>query len=200
MKFDELNQLKRFFASMEISDDEKNKRCDFAYLLYGEIYYFFAIVNVEIELAKHKDIEINSIAESHRRTFENRLEDVFKDVPHEPDHIPRLVDDIVDTTNRHLGEEYYVSKDRALLIAQNESNSAYNYVDYDNAVKSGKQYKTWLTENDDRVRMNHAEVDGEKIPIDEMFTVGSDRMRYPHDYLNGSAGNLINCRCVCIYE
>lgn len=199
-KFDELNQLKRFFSTMELSEDEKQKRCDFAFLLYEAIYYTFSFIKVDKEVAKRNLTEKTDIADSYKETLENRLEDAFKDITHEPDYIPRLVDDIIETTNRHPDDPYYLSRDRALLIAQNESNTAYNYVDYDNAVKNGKQYKVWITENDDRVRMDHAEVDGQKIPIDEMFTVGNDKMRYPHDYVNGSADNLVNCRCVCVYE
>lgn len=199
-RFDELNQLKRFFSTMELSEDEKQKRCDFAFLLYEAIYYTFSFIKVDKEIAKRNSTEKTDIADSYKETLENRLEDAFKDIPHEPDYIPRLVDDIIETTNRHPDDSYYLSRDRALLIAQNESNTAYNYVDYDNAVKNGKQYKVWITENDDRVRMDHAEVDGQKIPIDEMFTVGNDKMRYPHDYVNGSADNLVNCRCVCVYE
>jgi len=257
-KFDELNQLKRFFATMELSEDEKKKRCDFAYSLYEAIYYTFTFLKVESEV-KAKNITKNELenrlkdayrqenisksleyvkkltdnilkpnfdlrnitdkresevvdevlrelktetfdAETIRDSLIDRLTYVFEDVPHEPDYIPRLVDEIIDTTNRHPNEDYYLSKDRALLIAQNESNSAYNYVDYENAVNSGKGFKTWITENDDKVRYDHAEVDGVVVPINEMFRVGNDEMRFPHDFLNGSAENLINCRCVCLYN
>lgn len=228
MKFDELNQLKRFFSTMELSEDEKKTRSDFAYLLYDAIYYVFSSVKLEINVKekqgkiptkekqdkttakeekpalvedKVRSAEIQEIVDSYKNTLNNRLIDVFdsKGIPYEPEYLPRLVDDIIETTNRHPDEDYYLSRDRALLIAQNESNTAYNYVDYDNAVKNGKQYKVWLTENDERVRLEHIEVDGQKIPIDEMFIVGGEQMRYPHDY-NASPQNIINCRCVCVYE
>ena len=256
-KFDELNQLKRFFSTMELSEDEKKKRCDFAYSLYEAIYYSFTFLKVESEV-KAKNITKNELenrlkdaykqenisktpeyvkkmtdsilkpnfdlrnitdkresevveevlrelktetfdAETIRDSLIDRLTYIFEDVPHEPDYIPRLVDEIIDTTNRHPNEDYYLSKDRALLIAQNESNSAYNYVDYENAVNSGKQYKVWYAELDNRTRDAHAEIDGITIPIDELFHVGNDDMRYPHDY-NASPQNIINCRCVCRYE
>ena len=64
---------------------------------------------------------------------------------------------------------------------------------------SGKQYKVWYAELDNRTRDAHAEIDGITIPIDELFHVGNDDMRYPHDY-NASPQNIINCRCVCRYE
>ena len=200
MRFDELNQLKRFFSTMDISEGEKKKRTDLAYLLYDAIYFTFALIKVEKEI-EERDFTTNAlVVDQYRETLENRIEDALKGVPHEPDYVPRLVNDIIETTDRHPDDPYYLSQDRALLIAQNESNSAYNYSDYITAKKSGKQYKTWVAEVDDKTREWHLEVDGTKIPIDEMFTVGNDTMRYPHDFLNGSAENLVNCRCICLYE
>ena len=202
MKFDELNQLKRFFSTMDISEGEKKKRTDLAYLLYDAIYFTFALIKVEKEI-EERDFTTNAlVVDQYRETLENRIIDALhrEGVPYEPDYVPQLVNDIIETTDRHPDDPYYLSQDRALLIAQNESNSAYNYSDYDNAKKSGKQYKTWVAEVDDKTREWHLEVDGTKIPIDEMFTVGNDTMRYPHDFLNGSAENLVNCRCICLYE
>jgi len=201
-KFDELNQLKRFFSTMDISEGEKKKRADLAYLLYDAIWFTFTLIRVEKEIEERNFTTNALIVEQYRETLENRIADALhrEGVSYEPDYVPRLVNDIIETTDRHPDDPYYLSQDRALLIAQNESNSAYNYSDYNNAKKSGKQYKTWLAEVDDKTREWHLEVDGTKIPIDEMFTVGKDTMRYPHDYLNGSADNLVNCRCVCVYE
>lgn len=202
MKFDELNQLKRFFSTMDISEGEKKKRTDLAYLLYDAIYFTFALIKVEKEI-EERDFTTNAlVVDQYRETLENRIADALhrEGVPYEPDYVPQLVNDIIETTDRHPDDPYYLSRDRALLIAQNESNSAYNYSDYDNAKKSGKQYKTWIAEIDDKTREWHLEVDGTKIPIDEMFHVGKDEMLFPHDYLRGSAENLVNCRCICLYE
>ena len=212
-RFDELNQLKRFFSTMEISKEEKNKRIDLAYFFYDAIWYTFMLVRAENDLARIRNeresiingnntVNYDIDESSFRITLKNRLEDVLNhnDIPYEKEYINRLVDDITETTKRHPDDIYYLSKDRALVIAQNEANSVYNFVDYEQARRSGKQYKTWLTENDEKVRLEHEEVDGMKISINEMFKVGTDSMLYPHDYLNGSPGNLINCRCICLYE
>ena len=198
-KFDELNQLKRFFSTMDISDDEKKKRTDLAYLLYDAIYFTFAIIKVEKEIDE-RDFTKNALLDQYRDTLLNRIQDALADVPYEPDYLTRLVDDIIETTDRHPDDPYYLSKDRALLIAQNEANTVYNHADYELARQSGKQYKVWLTEGDEKVREAHAEVDMMRIPIDEYFNVDGDTMRYPHDYMNAGAGNLVNCRCVCVYE
>ena len=202
MKFDELNQLKRFFSTMEISEGEKKKRSDFAYLLYDAIYFVFALIKVEKEIGERDFIVNKLVALQYKDTLENRLSDVFEreGIPYESDYLPKLVSEIIDTTDRHPDDPYYLSQDRALLIAQNESNSAYNYSDYITAKSEGKKYKTWFAEIDDKTRDWHLEVDSTRIPIDEMFHVGKDNMRFPHDMINGSAENIINCRCTCVYN
>lgn len=242
MKFDELNQLKRFFSTMEISESEKKKRADFAYLLYDAIYYVLLSIRLEIKVKEKqgkipiqsqnktvserqgksdrvdsqksvneqntdkntqdsiRQTEIQKIVDSYRQTLNNRLIDVFGDKPYEPEYVSRLSDEIIDTTTRHPDDDYYLSKERALLIGQNESNTTFNHIDYTEAKESGKRYKVWYAELDDRTREDHIEVDGTRIPIDEMFDVGGEQLRYPHDFMFGSAKNLVNCRCTCKYE
>ena len=224
MKFDELNRLKRFYSKMGITDSEKKKRTDLAYLLYDAIYYTFVLIKTESRIKQEvqqttsvKETLIEGvnvlryiqtteepiqIDDAVKVTLENRITNVFdrEGLPYEHDYVTRLADEIIETTKRHPDDEYYLSQERALLIAQNESNTTYNHVDYITAKKAGKQYKTWITEGDERVRQAHVDVDMRTIPIDEYFLVGNDTMRYPHDYLNGSPDNLINCRCICTYE
>lgn len=199
-RFDELNQLKRFFSTMEIPEDEKKKRTDLAYLLYDAIYFTFALIKVEKDIEERNFTKNALVIDQYRETLQHRIEDALEGIPHEDDYVPRLVNDIMETTDRHPDDPYYLSQDRALLIAQNEANTAYNHYDYVNAKADGKEYKTWVTEGDERVREAHVEVDMVRIPIDDMFHVGNDEMRYPHDFMYGSAENLVNCRCTCIYE
>lgn len=193
MKFDELHQLKRFFSTMELTESEKKKRCDLAWLLYDAVWYTFTLYKVELQIKGSYD------ENSFRETLKNRISDAI-DIPYDPSYVDKVVDDITETTSRHLDDPYYFSPDRAVVIAQNEANSVYNFADYDSAVKSGKKWKTWVTENDERVRLEHAEVDMMRIPINEYFHVGNDSMLYPHDVMNGSAENLVNCRCLCTYS
>lgn len=242
MKFDELNQLKRFFSTMEISESEKKQRADFAYLLYDAIYYVLLSIKLEIKVKEKqgkiptesqnetvskrqgksvrvdsqksvneqntdkntqdsiRQTEVQKIVDSYRQTLNNRLIDVFGDKPYEPEYVSRLSDEIIDTTTRHPDDDYYLSKERALLIGQNESNTTFNHIDYTEAKESGKRYKVWYAELDDKTREDHIEVDGTRIPIDEMFDVGGEQLRYPHDFMFGSAKNLVNCRCTCKYE
>ncbi len=193
MKFDELNRLRRFFSTMEITEGEKEKRVSLGKLLYDAFFYVFLMMRTEYKVKGEIDKEY------YKQSLDNRIRDVLKDLPYDEAYIPKLTDDVIETTARHLDDEYYFSKERALLVAQNESNTVYNSFDYQTAKKSGKKYKTWKAEIDNRTRLWHEEVDGVKIPIDEMFQVGEDLMRFPHDY-TASPENIINCRCTCIYE
>ena len=195
-KFDELNKLKRYYSVMEIPQREKDKRVSLGMFLYDALFYVFITMRTDVKLNGTLDKAY------YIQSLEGRIRDVLEEnnIPYDDGYVPRLVEDVIETTTRHLNDEYYFSQDRALLVAQNESSTIYNTIDYMDAKSKGKQYKRWIAELDNATRPWHVEVDGTKIPIDEMFQVGTDKMRFPHDYSNGSAENLVNCRCTCIYE
>lgn len=58
--------------------------------------------------------------------------------------------------------------------------------------------KEWVAFIDERTRVEHASVGGTRIPKDDLFIVGTDRMRFPGD-VTASPENLILCRCVLMY-
>ena len=208
MKFDELNQLKRFFSGMRISEDEQKKRVAFADLIYDAFFYAFTMMKIEIDIeervAKEKDItpkQFADIVESYRETLENRIYDAFEgaDLPHDDDYVSRLIDEVIDTTKKHPDEEFYLSADRAVLIGQNAANALYNAYNHEEAKKAGAKHKIWQSEGDERVRLNHAMIDGAMIPIDEYFIVGGEQMLFPCDGTFASPDNILNCRCTCLY-
>lgn len=196
MKFDELNQLKRYFSIMELPQQDKDKRVSLGLAFYDIFIYVFILMQAEVKIKGSIDVDY------YVRSLDGRIRDALEEnnIPYEDDYIPQLTRDIVETTTRHLDEPYYFSEERALLVAQNEANTVLNGFDYEQAKSKGKTHKTWVTEQDDKVRPWHAEVDLVTIPIDDMFHVGEDYMRFPHDFMNGSPDNLINCRCTCKYE
>lgn len=58
--------------------------------------------------------------------------------------------------------------------------------------------KEWVTMGDERVRDTHAFLNGTKIPVSEKFhTIDGDEARYPGDF--AMARNNVNCRCYCKY-
>jgi len=54
--------------------------------------------------------------------------------------------------------------------------------------------KIWMTSGDERVRDEHAEIDGEMVDWDNTFTNG---LQFPRDP-EGEPGSTINCRCTVI--
>ena len=195
MKFDELHKLfTRYFEVMEIPKEDKKKRVDLALEFYDIFLYILLLIKTDLKYDRLEE------SQGYMESLNYRIQDMLADLPYEEEYIPQLSKDVIETTFRHLDEEYYFSEDRTILISQNEANTVMNNIDYVSAKRSGKTRKTWVTEKDNRVRPWHEEVDELTIPIDEMFQVGNDQMRFPHDYINGSPENLINCRCTCFYE
>lgn len=194
MKFDELNKLfGAYFKVMDISEEDRKKRIDYAFLFYEAVWYVLTMIRLENERNRLDD------KESYRVSLEYRIKDIIEDTPVDEEYIENITKDIIDTTFRHLDDEYFLSERRAVLIAQNEANTVMNGADFFNAKKSGKTHKQWIAQLDEKTREWHMEVDGDFIPIDDRFKVGKEEMRFPHDPL-ASAENIVNCRCTCIYS
>jgi hypothetical protein len=86
---------------------------------------------------------------------------------------------------------------RAKTIARTEAVGALNAGEFAAAVQSGvMRSKTWLTQQDARVRDSHDALEGVTVDIGAAFPNG---LRYPHDPL-GSAAETINCRCTAVYS
>ena len=106
----------------------------------------------------------------------------------------------------HIGDEdgsgdYWLSMQRATNIAQNEANVLINHSDYTLAKELGHRYKTWHTMLDDKVREEHAALEGATIGIDEVFQVGNSQMLYPCDQtFEPDPAESINCRCSVEYR
>lgn len=64
--------------------------------------------------------------------------------------------------------------------------------------------KEWVSAHDDRVRrppnstFDHWDLDGQVVPGDRPFFSGGEELQFPGDP-NGSAGNVIQCRCTVAY-
>jgi uncharacterized protein with gpF-like domain len=58
--------------------------------------------------------------------------------------------------------------------------------------------KTWFATLDKRTRDSHASTSGQTVKLNDAFTVGNSRLRYPGDTsLGATIDQVINCRCVC---
>jgi uncharacterized protein with gpF-like domain len=92
-----------------------------------------------------------------------------------------------------------ISNVRANTIARTETHSAAGYANESAAIATGLNLKKeWVAFIDGREREAHAEADGQVVNRDEEFTVDGEQLQYAGDP-SGSAGNIINCRCVILY-
>ena len=84
---------------------------------------------------------------------------------------------------------------RARTVAQTSTTGAFEAARELRWDTSGRvQEKRWLTQRDGFVRETHTEADGQEVATGRSFTVGGESLRHPGDP-NGSAANVINCRC-----
>lgn len=93
--------------------------------------------------------------------------------------------------------EYYTSKDTESLkaLVDSEYHRVYNTA-RDNAYKGHD--KKWVTVGDDKVRPTHDFLDGVKVGANERFyTYDGDSALFPGDFT--SAENNANCRCIIDY-
>ena len=95
-----------------------------------------------------------------------------------------------------------ISKERADSIANTEVGAAYGFARHESMQGLGIDEKEWLSSGLDTVRDTHRSADGQRVPVDQPFLVptkdgSEDEMMYPGDS-NGSAGNVINCKCVSV--
>lgn len=88
---------------------------------------------------------------------------------------------------------------RALLIARTEATGAANFAAWTIFKVVGVPLKRWMSVLDEKVRDSHQLAHGQIRAIDEPFIVGVDSLMFPGDS-NGSAKEVVNCRCWIIPE
>lgn len=97
---------------------------------------------------------------------------------------------------------------RSVKIARTETTRVENSARQDvanTAAKSGlPMKKKWVSTIDDDTRgmkstdrYDHVSANGQVVDYDEPFIVSGEELMYPGDE-NGSAGNVINCRCTMV--
>lgn len=190
---------------MQSSEEEKEKRVRLANLLLADVLFLFALSK------RNQDHHYLS------ETFQKRYLSSVKKVT-EPDqkmqrYIRKVCDSIVDTTLKgqkgglladskanQPRDPYAVSMDRATNVAENEANTILNGDEYNAAIKNGCTKKRWTSYKDERVRADHADVDGQVVEINRPFHVGEYMMMYPKDdSLGAGLEEIVNCRCSVEY-
>lgn len=205
LSFDELNKLsdgeynrksmpyEQYFVEMELSQKQKENRIAFANDFERFVIFLFVLIGLYgndkdkiIEAARQECLEViekYAIADSAIRSY-----------------VDELINQTVDVTLQHIDEAYFISVDRAMLIAENEANTVLNYDEWQDAISAGYTRKKWHTEKDWRVRKTHRAVESIVIDIEDAFLVGESLMQFPKDTSYGADGEeIVNCRCTVEY-
>lgn len=197
--FDQLNQLvgyersipiDQFFDEMPITTEQKRLRKAFARRLEDEMIWLMSFLFYTRDNPQYLTA-LEEIRERYRECADRDL--LFE--AYVADRIEQATADIIAATSRHEDDPYFYSKDRARVIAENESNVIWSHTEYEDAVKN-KSYKRWRTIMDNHERDSHAEVNGVVMPINEPFVLQGGLMMYARDdSLGASDEEILGCRC-----
>lgn len=92
------------------------------------------------------------------------------------------------------------SPGRAAMIARTETHTAATFSMEKQAEASGLPLqREWGSSEDSRTRPTHDDADGQIRAMGVPFNVGFALLMYPGDPA-GPPGEIVNCRCVCLYE
>jgi hypothetical protein len=132
----------------------------------------------------------------------SRIRDELRQGYSRGEDIDALRQRIEDTLNVNRDGKDNYWRNRAEAIARTETMGAYNggaqLAWADLARATGEQLeKGWLATLDKRTRETHFAADGQRVPLDQPFTVGGWQLMEPGDP-DGPAQEVINCRCTMI--
>lgn len=206
LKRDELNNLAKpyseYFGEMGLDKAEVERRIEFAETLDDVFFLLFSFIRADLYLKKQIDIDYYTkyVIENYENVLADAGLDVKTDYPALVSHIKDTANEVLAQNAKHSDDPWQTSDDRAMLIAENEANSVYEYVAFQDAVSSGKTRKVWNTMYDNKVRHTHIDLEGLAIPIMERFQVGAYEMYQPKDTTLGAGmEEIANCRCWCSY-
>ena len=205
-KQDELNLIaipyERYFGEMGLSDEDKRKRIALAEAIDDVFIVLFMMIEADRKLGNELDVYylVDYISRKFTDVLEDKGIDVEEKYPALPAHIRQSAEEVVRQNVEKPDDEWYTSDDRAMVIAENETNSVCEYVSFQDAIEDGKTRKTWHTMLDVRVRHTHEDLENITIPIMDRFRVGAYEMYQPKDTsLGAGLEEIANCRCWCSY-
>lgn len=187
----------KYFGEMDLTDEEKEERKELAKKIELIMLFLFAFIESSINMGEiDRETTLDLLRDRYCNIFVG--DEQFNEYISQ--YISMTSEKILDTTILNLDKDYFLSEDRAMFIAENESNSIRNYMQYIEAVQSGYTKKQWITMGDSHVRLTHGNVNGEIIPINELFKVGDSLLLFPKDESHDPSPNeVVNCRCTIKY-
>lgn len=191
LDFDSINrpEYEEYFSKMYVSEEGLIKRVSTALILDNRILDALA----KLERQGYKNIQ-----ETYERMYAAYMDtlDDLEDADEEylEQRAIQFAEEVTKSTYKGLqsGKSPFTA-DRAVNAAKSESNVINNYRDY--SQNKGKTKKTWVTMLDDRVRDSHVVMEGKTIGIDDIFIVGTSKLRFPCDTMyDPDPSEIINCR------
>lgn len=205
--FDEINNLSEsnilsiedYFDGIEgLTEEEREKRKKFAYDMENTLLFIFILF---LTMKNYNYINTEYIRSQLQSRYLELVRKYGVDIDFDvSEYVKRFSQDMVDTTLRNGDTPYFTSDDRAVLIAENESQNTFNRQDYFDAIKAGKKRKQWVDVRDKKERETHRKVGGTVILIEDTFIVGNSLMLFPKDTSYGAEmKEIANCRCTIKY-
>lgn len=214
-KYSKTFDYKKYFATMDMSEEERAKRENLARDFATVLLYFFSTLGLADQAREYYyqilEERCKAIAEGYvgktdlaylnewARKFAKKTTD---------ETIDHIQNPVADDKMFHFEEweeeipqnEYWTSPLRALLIGGGLAVLIGEYDDLLAAIESGMTTKTWRTELDKRVRSTHKAAEGQTVSIFEPFSVGDSLLMFPKDEsLGASEEEICSCRCHAEY-
>lgn len=203
LKIDELSSLNKplsyeqYFDGIGLDNEQVDNRIAYANDMEEIMLWLFAFI---VSVYGTEEFSYEYIRNELYNKVKKLVNETVGDDPYYEQYVNNFVDEVLMATIRNADTPYFVSKNRAVYVAENEAQTVFNYLDYKLAVASGYTKKTWIDVRDERERKTHLEVGRKTIPIENYFQVGSCLMRFPKDMENGTAEEIVNCRCGIQYS
>lgn len=197
MPYNRSEPFEQYFGDMDLTEDEKEKRIEVAEDLDDLTLFLFALIAL---MRESNAIDKDYIALQINNRYTEILQGYMGIDKYLEDYIRQFSNTFIQTTFDNIDDDWYLSSDRSRFIAENESETTWNYDEYRQAIENGKTRKQWVDIRDNKERKTHREVGGTVIPIDDVFVVGNSLMRYPKDtYYGAETKEIVNCRCQIRY-
>lgn len=157
-----------------------------------------------------QDNVVNQYIEEHLRGLEETWKGIantdikqLKKIIHEGLEDKRTLAEIAKTIDSKYNPKSgdFMNRWRANTISRTEIGKAANSTSHNYIEIVGVPSRMWITAMDEKVRSyadspyGHLEANGQEQPMKSPFIVSGEQLMYPGDP-NGSAGNVINCRCI----
>ena len=207
LSFDELNRLgierrsvpyREWFSVIKLPQSRIDRRVEIAGAIEEAVldWMYFVTVMLDEEGYFNTALAANVLNEALHQAVETEDES-YLDI-----WLIDLARSLTDSTQRNIQDPYFLSEDRAMVIAENGAHTVAGYEEYEDAVRRGFTSKTWRGMMDNRERGSHVASEGQTVPINEDFFVGensyfvvpavpSERGADPEEY--------VNCRCWAVF-